>query len=107
MKLLTRTEDLILWAVGRLENDAYCVPIRDAISELTGEEWPLGSIYMPLDRLHKRGYLRSRLSETTPERGGRRKRVYRLTPAGVRALEQTREVQLKMWRYGTDRVKES
>jgi PadR family transcriptional regulator len=107
MKLLSRTEELILWAIGRLEGDAYCVPIRDRISELTGEEWPLGSIYMPLDRLHKKGYLRSRLSDSTPERGGRRKRIYRLTPAGIRALEQARAVQLKMFRYDADQLKES
>lgn len=107
MKLLTRAEELILWAVVRLKDDAYCVPIRETISELTGEEWPLGSIYMPLDRLVKNGLLSSRLSDSTPERGGRRKRIYRLTPAGVAALEKAREVQSKMWEDFPAKLKKS
>lgn len=95
--MLTRTEELILWSILRLKDSAYCVPIRDVISEITDEEWPLGSIYMPLDRLVKRGFLLSRLSSSTPERGGRRKRIYQLTPEGFQALEKTRNVQNKMW----------
>ena len=42
MKLLTRTEELILWAILRLKDNAYCVPIRDRVTEVTGEEWPPG-----------------------------------------------------------------
>jgi len=107
MKLLTRAEELILWAIVRLKSDAYCVPIRDTISIITGEEWPLGSIYMPLDRLVKNGFLTSRLSESTPERGGRRKRIYRLTPEGYAALEKTRDVQHKMWQHMPAKLKKS
>jgi len=103
--LLTRTEEMILWSILQLKNRAYCVPIRDRISAVTGEEVPLGSIYMPLDRLVKNGFLTSRLSESTPERGGRRKRLYRLTEGGIRALEQARDVQLKMWKRMPDRLK--
>jgi len=107
MKLLTRAEELILWAVVRLKENAYCVPIRETISQITAEEWPLGSIYMPLDRLVKNGLLFSRLSDSTPERGGRRKRIYRLTPAGVAALEKTRNVQYKMWEHFPAELKKS
>ncbi len=105
MKLLTRTEELILWAIMRLEENAYGVPIREKIQEITGEKWQLGSIYMPLDRLVKNGYLISRLSESTPERGGRRKRIYRLTTAGFQALEKARELQAKMWSKRPVRIK--
>jgi PadR family transcriptional regulator PadR len=98
MKLLTRAEELILWSILRLKVDAYCIPIRAKISEITGEEWPLGSIYMPLERLVKNGYLTSYLSTSTPERGGRRKRIYTLTPTGFKALENARDVQAKMWK---------
>lgn len=97
MKLLTRTEELILWAVLRLKEDAYSLPIHAGISKITKEKWSLGSIYMPLDRLVKRGYLVSRLSDSTPERGGRRKRIYRLTAGGYKALKNAREVQDRMW----------
>ena len=98
MKLLTRAEELILLAVWKLESNAYCIPIRDQLSEITGENWSLGSIYMPLDRLVKKGYLDSYLSESTPERGGRHKRIYKLTEEGLKALLLVRQVQTKMWR---------
>ena len=97
MKLLTRPEELILLAIWQLEENAYCIPIRQRISEITGEEWSLGSIYMPLDRLVKKGFLDSYLSEATPERGGRHKRIYRLRKAGKEALLKVREVQDAMW----------
>lgn len=97
MKLLTRAEELILLAVCRLKENAYCVPIRSLISEITGDDWSLGSIYMPLDRLMKKGYLDSYLSESTPERGGRHKRIYKLTREGLKELERIRTVQTKMW----------
>lgn len=98
MKLLTRAEELILLAAWRLGANAYCVPIRAQISEITGESWSLGSIYMPLDRLVKKGYLKSYLSESTPERGGRHKRIYKLTQEGLRALEKARSLEARMWK---------
>ena len=98
MKLLTRAEELILLAVWKLQDNAYCVPIRAKISEITEENWSLGSIYMPLDRLVKKGHLVSYLSESTPERGGRHKRVYKLTDAGLEALRRVKKVQANMWR---------
>ena len=97
MKLLTRPEELILLAIWRLQGDAYCIPIRSQVSEITSEEWSLGSIYMPLDRLRKKGFLDSYLSETTPERGGRHKRIYKLTRAGYQALQKVQKVQKRMW----------
>jgi PadR family transcriptional regulator PadR len=98
LKLLTRAEELILLAVWKLKKNAYCVPIRAQISEVTGEHWSLGSIYMPLDRLVKKGYLESFLSDSTPERGGRHKRIYKLTDGGMKALLLVRQVQANMWR---------
>ena len=97
MDLLTRPEELILLAVWQLKIDAYCIPIRKRLSEITGKKWSLGSIYMPLDRLVKRGYLNSFLSDTTPERGGRQKRIYTLTTEGKEALVKVREIQTAMW----------
>ena len=97
MRLLTRAEEFILLAVWRLQDDAYSIPIRKQISEITGRNWSLGAVYMPLERLVKKGYLDSYLSETTPERGGRHKRIYRLTKEGKRALIRIREVEQAMW----------
>ena len=97
MRLLTRTEEFILLAVWRLQDDAYSIPIQRQISSITGRKWSLGAIYMPLERLVKKGYLASYLSESTPERGGRHKRIYRLTQEGKRALIRIREVERAMW----------
>ena len=98
MNLLTRTEELILLAIWRLKDSAYCIPIHRYVSDITAERWSFGSIYMPLDRLVKKGYLLSYLSEATPERGGRHKRIYKLTHEGLDALRRVRDVQEKMWR---------
>jgi len=97
MKLLSRPEELILLAIWQLQENAYCVPIRSKLSEITGEKWSLGSIYMPLDRLVKKGLLDSYLSEATPERGGRHKRIYKLTKDGKKSLLKVRQVEIAMW----------
>lgn len=107
MELLTRAEELILWSILRLKDNAYCIPIHAKILEITGEKWQLGSIYMPLDRLVKKGYLTSSLSKSTPERGGRRKRIYRLTNAGFEALQKTRDIQAKMWQTTPEKLKQA
>lgn len=97
MDLLTRAEELILLAVWRLKDEAYCIPIHEQVSSITGEKLSLGSIYMPLDRLVKKGNLESYLSEATPERGGRHKRIYKLTRDGLKALQKIRSVHDRMW----------
>jgi DNA-binding PadR family transcriptional regulator len=97
MPLLTRAEELIMLAIAQLKDEAYSIPIRKRIIEITGEKWSLGSIYMPLDRLVKKGYLDSFLTEATPERGGRHKRIYHLTLDGKEALLKVQEVQRAMW----------
>ncbi len=97
MKILTRAEEFVLLAVWRLQGNAYSLPIRSMISEIAGESWSLGAIYMPLERLVKRGMLESYLSDTTPERGGRHKRIYRLTEEGKRALLKAKTAQSAMW----------
>ncbi len=97
MKILSRTEELILLAIWRLQENAYCIPIHEHITNLTGENRLLGSIYMPLDRLVKRGFLESYLSDSTPERGGRQKRIYSLTRKGMEALNKSRDLQSQMW----------
>ena len=97
MKLLTRSEEFVLLAIWKLQDNAYSLPIRKQISEITGRNWSLGSIYTPLERLTKRGYLTSYLTESMPERGGRHKRVYQLTPKGRQALIRIRDVEQAMW----------
>lgn len=97
VKLLTRSEEFVLLAVWKLQEDAYSLSIRDMLSEITGYEWSLGSVYTPLERLEKKRLLRSSLSESTPERGGRKKRIYELTSIGREELLSIRTVEQKMW----------
>ncbi len=97
MRLLTRSEEFVLLAVWRLQGDAYTLPIREQLIELTGKDWSLGSVYTPLERLTRQRLLTSYLTEATPERGGRPRRVYRLTPDGRQALIDIRTVEQAMW----------
>ena len=98
MKLLTRAEEFVLLAIWNLQENAYSLLIQKQIHEISGEKWSLGTIYAPLERLEKRGYITSTLSEITPERGGRQKRIYQLTPDGKKALVQIKEVHESFWK---------
>jgi len=95
-KLLTRAEEFILLAVWRLQDDAYSLAIQEEISSITGHAWSLGSIYTPLERLERKRFLTSKLGASTPERGGRKKRLYEVTPAGVQELARVQEVEARM-----------
>jgi PadR family transcriptional regulator PadR len=97
MKLLSRSEELVLLAVWNLQGEASCLPIQRKLEEVSGKSWSLGSIFDPLDRLERKRLLDSRLTEPTKERGGRSKRVYRLTPLGKRALNDLRSIQEALW----------
>ena len=95
-ELLGAFETTILLALLRLRDKAYGVSIRAEVSERTGREPSLGAIYTTLDRLEKKGLVSSRVSAPTAVRGGRRKRLCRLTPAGERALAATWDAQQRM-----------
>jgi DNA-binding PadR family transcriptional regulator len=79
-------EQRILFALIRLGADAYGVTIRREIEARTGRAASAGALYTALDRLERRGLVSSRLGDPTPERGGKRKRLYTVQPAGERAL---------------------
>jgi DNA-binding PadR family transcriptional regulator len=90
---LGRLEQLVLFAVLRLDDDAYGVTIRREVEERTGRRLTAAAIYTTLRRLEARELLTSRIGEPTAERGGRRKKFYRLERDGLTALQQSwREV---------------
>ncbi len=97
MKLLTRTEEVILAAVWKLGDSAYGVTISEHITETTGISWKFGAIYGPLGRLVDNGFLRTIEGEPTPERGGRRKIFYELTKVGREALLEIKEMNEAVW----------
>lgn len=92
MKLLGRIEEIILLAIWKLGEKAYGMAIREEIIKATGENWLLGSIYDPLGRLHKKKYVLTIKGEPTPERGGRAKVYYEVTPEGKEALFKVQKV---------------
>ena len=84
---LGELEQLLLLALLRLEGKpAYGVPIRREIELRAGRKLSAGAVYTAFERLEKRGLVSSRLGEPTASRGGKRKRLYRLEPAGRTAL---------------------
>lgn len=79
-------EQLLVFAILRLGEDAYGVTIRQEIEERAGRTIAAGAIYTALDRLEAKGYVSSSEGEETPARGGRRKKYFALEPAGADAL---------------------
>ena len=94
---LGEMELMVLLALVRLGDDAYGVPISKELLNLAGREVALGSVYAALDRLQEKGFVTSALGDPTPERGGRAKRYFRVTRAGLRALRMTRTALTNLW----------
>jgi PadR family transcriptional regulator PadR len=90
-------ELLVLSALMRLGDEAYGVPIADAIAESSGREVALGSVYVTLDRLSRKGLVSSRIGEPTAERGGRAKTYFRVTAKGLREVRQARQTLKALW----------
>jgi len=95
--MLSKQEEQILLAVLKLDDEAYGVPIRNYLKEVTKQNISIGGIYVPLDRMVRKGYLDSNQSLPKPERGGMSRRYYKLTAEGVKALKRAREVHDKLW----------
>lgn len=79
-------EQLVLLALARLGPDTYGAAIRREIEARTGRDLAISAVYVTLERLESKGYVRSRVGDPTPQRGGRRRRHVELLPAGARAL---------------------
>ena len=97
MKLLSRPEEIFLLVIWKLQSNAYAVTIRDKLREMTGKTWSFGAVFITLERLTNKKYLKSRLSSPTKKRGGRSKRLYSLTDEGKKALIEIRELQESIW----------
>ena len=97
MKLLSRAEELILLTILKLEDKAYGVAIRENLNQETSTEWSFGSIYTPLNKLTRKHLVIKTYSDPTPERGGRRKCIYRVTGKGISVLREIHKVQSLVW----------
>jgi len=94
---LTDFELMILLSVLRLGDDAYGVPIAREIETTGRRQVVLAAVYAALDRLETNGLVSSSIGDPTPERGGRAKRFFRVTPAGLRAVRQTQRALTSLW----------
>ena len=91
-------EHLVLLAILRLGPDAYGIPILDEVSARCGRVVSRATVYVALRRLEQKGLVVSRMGESTPERGGRAKRYFKLRAAGLKALRDSRAMFLNLWR---------
>jgi PadR family transcriptional regulator PadR len=84
-------EYLIMLAVLRLGDNAYGMRVRQEIAARTGRDVTIGAVYATLERLADKGLLSAAMSDPTPERGGRAKRSFKLTGAGMQAANRARQ----------------
>ncbi len=90
-------EMMILLSVIHLGEEAYGVPISRELERHRGRAVSVGSVYAALDRLEEKGLVASFLGDPTPERGGKAKRYFRVTKAGLRQVHETRRILSSLW----------
>ncbi|HSL20664.1 MAG TPA: helix-turn-helix transcriptional regulator [Vicinamibacterales bacterium] len=96
--LLTDFELMILLATLRVGEEAYGVQIAREIEAVSGRRVLLGAAYAALERLERNGLVSSRIGNPTPERGGRARRFFQVTPRGLRAARDTQQALIALWR---------
>ncbi len=97
MYTLNKREEEILLSVWDLKEDAYLVAIRERINRIMPKELTIMAIHTPLAKLEENGLVESAFGNATPKRGGRRKRIYRITATGIEALKEYRKRQDVLW----------
>ena len=90
-------EQLLLFAILRLRDDAYGVTIRKEIEERAGRFVSAGAIYTALDRLESKGLVRSRLGDPEARRGGRARRYFEVSAAGRKTLRESQRTLSSLW----------
>jgi PadR family transcriptional regulator, regulatory protein PadR len=99
-------EQVVLFALARLGDDAHGPAIVEEIAARAGRQVSPGALYTVLDRLEAKGFVDSWIGDSTPERGGRRRKNYRLLPAGARELRAAYESLKRMASGALGRVDE-
>jgi DNA-binding PadR family transcriptional regulator len=90
-------EELVLLAVHGLDDEAYGMTVQQVLERETDRSVSLGPVYTVLDRLEAKGLVRSAIVAGTPTRGGRSRRVFRLTAAGNRALTSLQQIRMRLY----------
>ncbi|MCG8605816.1 PadR family transcriptional regulator [bacterium] len=95
-------EELVLLTVSILLEGAYGVAIKNEVEKQTGRKLSISAIHSVLHRLERKGFVASRVGGATAERGGRRKRFFKLTGAGKAALVESRDLRERLWKLIPD-----
>lgn len=90
-------EEVILLLVGILDKEAYAFRIAEEFESQTNRPVSIGAVHSTLIRLGDKGFLKSKMGESTAERGGRRKRIYTITARGKRALQTAKDLKVSLW----------
>jgi len=96
-KGLGEFEELILLAVCILGEGAYGVSVKNEVERHTGRTILLGAVHITLYRLQDKGFLESEMGGNTNKRGDRRKRLFKVTDAGMELLKSSQEIKQSMW----------
>jgi PadR family transcriptional regulator PadR len=90
-------EEVLLLLVGILGEEAYAFKMADEFESQTGRSVSIGAVHSTLDRLEGKGFLNSEMGNSTAERGGRRKRIFKITALGKKVLKDSRDFKLSLW----------
>jgi DNA-binding PadR family transcriptional regulator len=94
---LGELEELVLLTVGILDQEAYGVSVLEEIKNQTGRKVNISAIHTVLNRLEEKGFLDSQMGGATEERGGRRKRLFRISASGRTAITEIRTLRNKLY----------
>ncbi|WP_420316088.1 PadR family transcriptional regulator [Ekhidna sp.] len=94
---LGELEEIVLLVVANLFDNAYGILIKQEIEEKCNRTITISTVHNVLQRLSEKDYLESRYSDPTPERGGKRKLLFRVTKAGQAALKTSRSMREDLW----------
>ena len=97
MKDLTKIEEILLLSIWNLQDDAYGFKIRHYVSHLLGKDFTFGNLYSALERLARKRYVMKHPGETTPQRRGKTRMYYSISPAGIEALKAACALNQKLW----------
>lgn len=90
-------EEVLLLLTGILDENAYSYRISEEFESQTGRELSIGAVHATLARLENKGFLTSSLGKPTAARGGRRKRIYKITALGHKALRTSQDFRVMLW----------
>jgi PadR family transcriptional regulator, regulatory protein PadR len=98
MTSLSRREEQVLLSIWTLKDNAYLISIKTHLSELTKSEWSISAVQKPLLQLERKGFITTFMGESSNIRGGRRKKMCKITLHGTEALKSLRQEQEVLWK---------